>query len=337
MVYSIGQSEQYGFHKRITRWASPYDVDLVEEMANPERLQTGTLDFSFALLFLSPLLLLILLYNLKSAENEQGFMPLIEVQNPSKNAWLLSRMLFYVLVVLLTNFLLIVYGAVLTPVFASASEAFGQMLMYSLAYLVLWSVLYFFVLQSGRSILGNTLKMTGTYLVFAFIIPATVYQLLSIQHPTNLMTGFIDANLDKRWELWDQPLNVRQNQLNELFPEIVDSPVAKDSAQLPAAIRESTAALDNKLKKASIRPVEKENRAKNAFIQSTFWFNPVSFFQNQFNLIAQTHFDDYQQYRDEIQELIDKQIRILVLDMWQDKKVDEQKYREYYQVLSKAE
>ena len=66
MVYSIGQSEQYGFYKRITFWASPYDADLAEEIANPERLQTGTLDYAFVLLFLSPLLLLILLYNLKT-------------------------------------------------------------------------------------------------------------------------------------------------------------------------------------------------------------------------------------------------------------------------------
>ena len=65
MVYSIGQSKQYGFYKRVTFWASPYDADLAEEISNPERLQTGTLDFSFALLFLLPLVLLVLLYNLK--------------------------------------------------------------------------------------------------------------------------------------------------------------------------------------------------------------------------------------------------------------------------------
>ena len=97
MVYSIGQAEQYGFYKRVTFWASPYDADMAEEIANPERLQTGTLDFAFVLLFLLPLLLLILLYNIKSAEAEQGFLPLIEVQTASKNAWLLARMSFYFL------------------------------------------------------------------------------------------------------------------------------------------------------------------------------------------------------------------------------------------------
>ena len=154
MVYSIGQSEQYGFIKKITRWASPYDTDLAEEIANPERLQTGTLDFTFALLFLSPLLLLVLFYNIQSLEAEQGFMSMIEVQSGSKHPWLLSRMMFYLLLVLITNFLLIVYGGSLTGVLSEEGGALGQMLVYSSIYLVFWSVLYFLIIQGGRSISG---------------------------------------------------------------------------------------------------------------------------------------------------------------------------------------
>lgn len=123
MVYSIGQGEQYGFYKKINFWASPYDADLAEEIANPERLQIGTLDFSFALLFLAPLVLLVLVYNLKSAETEQGFMHLVEVQNPSKNRWIFSRMLFYVLLFLVVILGLLLYGAFLTDVFNQTGNA----------------------------------------------------------------------------------------------------------------------------------------------------------------------------------------------------------------------
>ena len=333
MVYSIGQSEQYGFSKKITRWASPYDGDLAEEIANPERLQTGTLDFTFALLFLSPLLLLVLLYNIKSTETEQGFMALIEVQSASKNAWILTRMMFYFLLLLLSNLLLIVYGGVLTSVFTEANVAFLQMLLYSVAYCTFWSVLYFLILQSGKSIMGNTLRMIGIYFVFAFIIPAAVYQYLSIQHPTNLMIGFADAELEKRWQIWDKPDTLRLAELSEIFPVIAKSPILKDSDKRSTAIHESTSALENRLTKASIQPIEEENQVKNAFISNTFWFNPVSFFHNRFNAVSQTHFDDYQNYRSEIQRLIDKQIDLLIAEMWNDAKVDKKKYEAYYQKL----
>ncbi|MEL7425500.1 MAG: hypothetical protein AAFN81_21095, partial [Bacteroidota bacterium] len=147
LVYSMGQAEQYGFYKRVTFWASPYDADMTQEIANPERLQTGTLDFSFALLFLLPLLLLTLLYNIKSMEAEQGFLSLIEVQTAAKHTWLLSRVAFYVglLAVLILGLLL--YGAMLTGVFSSASGAFSQTLLYSLLYLLLWSVIYYLILR----------------------------------------------------------------------------------------------------------------------------------------------------------------------------------------------
>lgn len=332
IVYSIGQGEQYGFYKRITFWASPYDADLAEEIANPERLQTGTLDFAFALLFLMPLVLLVLLYNLKSAETEQGFMPLIEVQSPSKDTWLFLRMSFYVLLLLMVIGGLLVYGATLTDVFAESVNAFGSMLLYSSAYLIFWSVLYFFVVRKSKSTLGSTLKMSAVYLLLVFIIPATVHQLLSIRHPTNLMTEVIDVR-DQRQELYEQPDNVIQTELSGLFPEIIRSPAHQDSAKRASARNRSISALVNELMKAGIQPIEKENQAKNAFIKSTFWFNPVSFFQNRFNATTQTHFSDYQNYRDEIQGLIDKQIRTMVLDTWNEVKVDQEKYREYYERL----
>ena len=62
MVFSLGQSEQYGYYKRVTNWSSTFDNDLAEEIANPERLAMGTLDFNFVLIYLTPILLIILLF-----------------------------------------------------------------------------------------------------------------------------------------------------------------------------------------------------------------------------------------------------------------------------------
>ena len=73
IVYSLGQAEQYGFYKRVTFQSSPYDADMAEEIANPERLQSGTLDFSFVVLYLLPLLLLIWLYNIKGGRSRCRF------------------------------------------------------------------------------------------------------------------------------------------------------------------------------------------------------------------------------------------------------------------------
>jgi len=334
MVYSIGQAEQYGFYKRVTFWASPYDADMAEEIANPERLQTGTLDLAFVLLFLLPLLLLILLYNIKSAEAEQGFLPLIEVQAASKNSWLTARLLFYFLLTTLVVIGLLVYGAMLTNVFKTASNAFGQMLLYSLLYLAFWSLIFFFILKNGKSILGNTLQMVGIWLLLAFVIPAIVHQSVSIVKPANLMTDFIEVR-DKQQDLYAND-SIFKKKLIDLFPDIVNSPVYQDSTKINLARNRSVSALVNELKKESVRPIEEESQEKNNLIQATYWFNPVSFFQNKLNQISQTHYNDYQAYRTEIQALIDKRAAVLVKELWNDAKVDKEKYLGYNELLSKS-
>lgn len=334
VVYSIGQAEQYGFYKQISVWASPYDADMAEEISNPERLQTGTLDFAFAVLFLMPLLFLILVYNLKSAETEQGFLSLIYVQTASKNAWLLSRMAFYFVVLLLTIFALLLYGAMLTNVLENATDAFVQMLFYTFLYLVFWTAFYFFILQKGKSILGNTLQMIGLWLLITFVIPGTVHQYISIAKPVNLMTDLIDVQRDGREELFAQPDSVIDKQLFDLFPAIKNSKLAQDSMQRVMLRNFSASGLANAMVKKVTMPITEENQAKNAFIQQSYWFNPLSFFQNQFNLIAQTHYQDYESYRNDIQALVEKRIGVMVSDLWNEKTVNKAKYLEYYQQLN---
>ena len=64
MVFSVGQSEQYGYYKKVTNWSSTFDSDLAEEIANPERLALGTLDFNFVFIYLCPILITVLIFNI---------------------------------------------------------------------------------------------------------------------------------------------------------------------------------------------------------------------------------------------------------------------------------
>ncbi|MEH0157388.1 hypothetical protein V6R21_24965 [Limibacter armeniacum] len=335
LVYSIGQAEEYGYYKHVTLSASPYDADMAKEIANPERLLTGTLDFSFSLLYFLPLLLLIWLYNLRSAEAEQGFLPLIEVQTASQHTWMLSRIAFYLGLLFLVIVGLLLYGAMLTNILITASGAFGQMVLYSFLYLAFWSAVYYLLLRKGKSIMGNTLKMVAVWLLFAFIAPAIAHQWISLTHPTNLMVDLIDVQRDKRETLYQLPNGTLQTKLDALFPELADSPVAQDAEKAGMMTRRSVPALVNEMMKESIAAIEDDHLEKNRLIRVSFWFNPILFFQNQFNAVSQSHYDDYQTYRNELQELIDQQIQTMVMDIWHEVKVDKTKFLEYKKGLSK--
>ncbi len=334
MVYSIGQAEQYGFYKRISVWASPYDADMAEEIANPERLQSATLDFSFVFLFLAPLLLLVLLHNLQSVESEQGLLPLIKTQTPNKNTWLTLRVTFYVALLLIISIALIFYGAVLTNVLETSREVVVIMVFYALLYLVFWSVIYFFVLLNCKSIVSSSLKMIGIWLIFIFIIPGAVHQWVSISHPANLMTDLIDLRQDGQEKLFSQPDDVKDAQLIALYPQISNSPVAKNSTKIQMVRMFSTSGLANQMMKEATGPIVKENGAKNTLIQQSYLFSPVTFFQNKFNSISKTHYNDYEDFRNGIQHLVEKRIERVVVDSWGEVVVDKDKYEAYYQLLN---
>lgn len=334
MVYSIGQAEQYGFYSSVNYMSSPYDHNLTMEIANPEHLQTGRIDFSFTLIFLLPLVLIILLYNLKSMENEQGFLTLIEVQTPSKSKWLLTRISFFVSLVYVLVIALLLLGVFITDVSLINQSAFKEMLIYSFLYLLIWTIIYYFILKNGKNIIGNTLKMIGVWLLVTFIIPASVNQWVSIEKSANLMTDFIDTSRDKKKELYSENDSVLLSKLKILFPEIDNSLLLTDSNINKHAFKESMIALVNELKKESVAVIESENDEKNELVNMSCFINPVTFFQNKFNRISKTHYDDYKGYRNDVQLIIDKQLEMMILDMWNDVKVDKKRFKEYQKTFN---
>ena len=333
MVFSIGQSEQYGFYKRITFNSSPYDNDLSEEIANPERLQIGTFDFSFALLFLLPLVLMILAFNIKSNEIEQGFMSLIEVQVLSKNSWIVSRVGFYSFLVLLISYGLILYGSLLMTSLQPIKTAMVPMMLYTFFYILFWSTLFLFIIIKNKNLLSIILKMSFSFILFVFVTPGIVHQLLSINYPVNLMTDLIDVR-DQRQELYRKPHDAINSQLKIIYPQIENGSIMNDSLKVKAALSQSIPALVNSLKKNKIGIVENEIQSKIEFVNKFNIINPIVFFQNRINFLSETHYDNYKAYRNDIQTLIDKQIDVLIEDLWSGRKVDENRYAEYLKIFT---
>ena len=89
------------------------DSDIIEEISNFERLVNGNVDFSFLILYLLPLLLIILLYNIFGLEKDLKINNLILNQIGSYNKWIINRLIFYIfLVSSFVNILLLLVGVI---------------------------------------------------------------------------------------------------------------------------------------------------------------------------------------------------------------------------------
>ena len=170
--------------------------------------------------------------------------------------------------------------------------------------------------------------MSFSFILFAFVTPGIIHQLLSINYPVNLMTDLIDVR-DQRQELYAQPHDVINSKLKIIYPQIENGSIMNDSLKVKSVLSQSIPALVNNIKKKNIGTVEEEIQSKIDFVNKFNIVNPIVFFQNKINAVSETHYDNYQSYRNEIQTLIDKQIDILIEDLWSGRKVDESRYKEY--------
>ena len=331
IVFSTGQAEQYGYYKKVTNWSTVFDNDLAEEIANPERLALGTLDFSFVLLFLTPILLIILLFNIGGLEKDNGFDKLIYLNDISKKSWLITRFSYYFLVLFtLICFLLIPY-AVLSGVFTNELMSFFTLMVLIFLYIFLWVSIFYFINYWGKGSVDQAIKMISVWVALSIIMPGLFHQITSIKFSTNYMVDYLDVARDQRYEIFDMSTDTLQNELLESFPILKSSVYAQDTTINKGIINRSISGLVNILNKKAAGKIEKESELKNNFVRSTLLLNPIMYFQNKINEVSEADYYAYRLYRENIQNSIDKKIELILRDTWNKEEVDKERYIEYLQ------
>lgn len=326
MPFSTGQAEQFGYYKKVTNWSSTFDADLAEEIANPERLAIGTLDFSFVILYLLPVLAIILLFNIGGLEKDLGFDRLIRVNNSSPRKWLTARFTFYFLLINVLLLVLMLAYAVRT---SALSSAFISLYLLIVSYSLIWFLVFYFINLKGKGSTNQAIKMASVWLLFCLIIPGSIQQIASITYPSSYMTDYLDASREETYKIYDLSADTIKQNLITAYPELAQTVQGKDTVADKSIMGNSTSGLINPLMKEAAAKVENNNESKNSFIRNTNWVNPVSWFQNKINALCQTDYYAYSQYRTDIQTMIDKKVEILLFDSWNNVKVDKEKFIEY--------
>jgi ABC-2 type transport system permease protein len=333
MPLSVGQAEQYGYYKQVTTWSSPYDSDMIEEIANPERLAVGGVDFTFAVIFLAPLLLIILTYNLGGLEQDLAFLNLIEVQTAHVKTWLLFRLSFYLLLVLGAILVMILGVAVFTDAYSQSLAPLLGFISGTGLYLLVWGVLLYLLIRSTKGSNMQAFKMIATWLTLCVLLPGTVHQYVNLRFPAAYMTDFLDASRKSAYEIYELPNDSLAQRLMVRYPDLKNTKAAQDTVIDEEAVSNSVSALVNTIVKAAVAKVEDQNTQKNHLIEATYWINPVSFFNNWLSGFAQTDYHAYQAYRNQVQATIDKKIMLMVHECWSQTTVDKATYLRYAEEL----
>ncbi len=199
---SVGQRDANPYYLKL-RLVAVHNQLYSSENTNPDKLATGSFDLAFVLVFLLPLFIIAICFNLFSAEKERGTLALVLSQPISLSTFLLGKLLFRFGLVVLLVALLIAAGVLFT-----GAQADGRVLIWLSAttlYSMFWfGVCYAFIVLKKSSAF-NAICLLGVWLLLTIIAPAVINVVSQISQP---VTEGMALTLKQREEVhagWDKP------------------------------------------------------------------------------------------------------------------------------------
>ncbi|MCC6283233.1 MAG: ABC transporter permease subunit [Saprospiraceae bacterium] len=161
------------------------------ELENPDNLSFGAFDLSFVLIYLLPLLVIALSFNLISGEREQGTLSLHLVQPQAA-----GRLFFYKMLARFTLLSALTLAIVL-PGLALSGISFATLATWQTAAVAVLYALFWFLIALGINLRGgssaqNALVCIGAWLLFALVVPALVNMVAEKVHPIPSRAAFLN-------------------------------------------------------------------------------------------------------------------------------------------------
>jgi ABC-2 type transport system permease protein len=186
------------------------------ESFNPELALAGRFDFAFVLVYLAPLFVIALLYDLVSGERRSGRLgTLLALPGAGRSLWLRRAGLRSALV----------FGCLVLPMLAgalasgSAATAVGAVLLAAASYLAVWSGLALVVATRSGSSAANAMALMGCWAVLTLILPTLANTVLSRAVPVHQGVELMLAQRQAVHGAWDQPPEATMEKFFRTHPE----------------------------------------------------------------------------------------------------------------------
>ena len=197
-AFSLGQSDLYPYYYKVGL-RSRSAITSADEIENPVNLLAGRFDLAFVIVFLFPLLILALTYNVLSAERENGTLALA-LSQPLSVASLIGRKIAFRALLLVTLVIVLAIGSAFWSGVDFSQPGLWLRLCLWMAAVACYSA-FWFGLAVGVNALGyssgtNALTLTTIWLVMVLLVPTTVNLLAATLYPVPSRVEMIQAMRD---------------------------------------------------------------------------------------------------------------------------------------------
>lgn len=192
---SIGQADIYPFTTTVDIMTEKNDLFQEYEQDNPLSLLNGKFDLAFVFVFIFPLIILALGYNLLSAEKENGTLQLSMANAAlSLKTLLIGKVLTRALIVLIVSIGFSVFGLILAGVSLSGSDTLlrlGLWFIVVAAYALFWFAAAVLINSLGFSSATSATMLGGVWVLIVVIMPSLLNVAATSFHPVPSRLEFV--------------------------------------------------------------------------------------------------------------------------------------------------
>ena len=192
---SVGQSDLYASYFLVNT-QSTQRQKRHSELENPNHLLESRFDLAFVTVYLFPLLILALSYNLISSEKEQGTLAMVLSQPVTLRKFVVGKVGFRAFIVSGLVIGLSFLAFLLNGVNLFGGRTSGQLLLWIgivLAYSAFWFALALAVNALGRSSSTNAIILASLWLLFVILVPSAVSLVVKALYPVPSRAEYIVA------------------------------------------------------------------------------------------------------------------------------------------------
>lgn len=177
-VAAVGQADVQPFASHVSLFAVKHALLDKHQIEDPLALLAGRFDLAFVMVWLLPLVILALTYDLVSSEKEVGTLALALAQSGSLHRLLRSKLAARALLLAL-----LVSVPLLALLFFAPPMRVALWAATVVAYALFWVALAVAVNLLGRSSAANATMLTGAWLLLLVVVPAGLSVHVSRRHP----------------------------------------------------------------------------------------------------------------------------------------------------------
>ncbi|BDD07131.1 DUF3526 domain-containing protein [Aureibacter tunicatorum] len=320
---SLGQRDVYPYYLKFRKNSSYYMQIFQSELNNPFKLLVGHFDFSFVMIYLLPLWIIAIAYNILSSEKDMGTYALLRLQGGSLQFITFYRLMFYFTVTLLCVTLIYMIGINILAIGFSLKIVYFYFGL--VAYITCWFGILYLLISLNKDSSFNILSLLSMWVFFLIALPA--FSNL-IAYSVKKVDNKHLSNIIRRKPIEETPENARNLiwKLSEMEPRLHPIDTSSNTFLIGKAYYAFHAISDME-EKPIVNKYLAQVESRVAWLGYFEWINPAVMIQSICNQLAHTDYDAHAHFMEQSQSFHDMMNMISLKKLMKDQFLEKEDYQ----------